>query len=68
MNRRLKIKILESGLSQVEVADAVRLSETKFSRIVRGRVHPSEAEKKKIARILKCEVSDIFQIFDTEDD
>lgn len=59
-NLALKIAIVESGLSQVEVAEAIDMHDTKLSMIVNGRREPSEAEQRAIARVLKRKPSQLF--------
>jgi len=59
-NLALKIAILQSGLSQVEVAKAIDMHDTKLSFIVNGHREPSDAERKALARILKRKVAQIF--------
>jgi DNA-binding transcriptional regulator YdaS (Cro superfamily) len=51
-NLALKLAIVESGLSQVDVAEAIDMHDTKLSMIVNGRRHPSEAEQKAIIRAI----------------
>jgi len=59
-NLALKIAILESGLSQVDVAEAVDLHESRLSQIINGRREPSDAEMKAIARLLKRKPAQLF--------
>jgi transcriptional regulator with XRE-family HTH domain len=59
-NLALKIAIVKSGLSQVDVAEAIDMHDTKFSMIVNGRRAPSDAERKAIARVLKRKAADLF--------
>lgn len=59
-NIALKIAIIESGLSQVEIAEAIDMHDTKLSFIVNGHREPSEAERKALARILKRKASHLF--------
>jgi transcriptional regulator with XRE-family HTH domain len=59
-NLALKIAIMESGLSQVDVAEAIDMHDTKLSMIVNGRREPSDAEIKAIARVLKRKAGDLF--------
>jgi len=60
-NLPLKIAIIESGLSQVDVAEAIDMDGTKLSMIVNGRREPSDAERKAIARVLKRKPADLFR-------
>lgn len=59
-NLALKIAIVESGLAQVDVAEAADIHESRMSNIVNGRLEPNEAERKAIARILKRKSSQLF--------
>lgn len=59
-NIALKIAIVESGLSQVDIADAADIHESKLSYIVNGRRQPSDAERKALARVLKRKATDLF--------
>jgi len=59
-NIALKIAIVESGLSQVDIAEAAGIHETKMSSIVNGRRVPSDTEQKAIARLLKRKATDLF--------
>jgi transcriptional regulator with XRE-family HTH domain len=59
-NKALKIAIIESELTQFEVAEAIDVHETRMSQIVNGRREPSEVERKAIARILKRKATDLF--------
>ena len=49
MNTKLKLLLLELSIPQYEVARRLGLSETRFSRIVRGRVVATREERKLIA-------------------
>lgn len=59
-NIALKIAIIESGLSQVDVAEEADIDPTMLSRFVNGRRQPSEAEQKALARVLKRKPSQLF--------
>jgi len=59
-NLALKIAIIQSGLSQADVAEAAGWHASKFSLIVNGRQQATEAERKIIARILKRKAADLF--------
>lgn len=60
MNLALKVKILASGKKGYEVAGAMKWQPSKLSTIISGLVEPSWTEKKKLAKILECEVANIF--------
>ena len=61
-NIALKIAIVESGLSQVDIADAVDLHESRLSQIINGRREPTEAEQKALARVLKRKPAQLFHV------
>jgi transcriptional regulator with XRE-family HTH domain len=62
MNVALKVAIVKSGLSQLEIAKAAAMHESRLSHIVNGHRDPSEAERKALARILKCKPSALFPL------
>lgn len=51
-NIALKIAIVESGLSQADVAGAIEMHDTKLSMIVNGRRAASDVEQDDILRVL----------------
>ena len=59
-NLALKIAILESGLSQVDVAEAADLHESRLSQLVNGRRKPNDVERKVLARVLKRKPAQLF--------
>jgi transcriptional regulator with XRE-family HTH domain len=59
-NIALKIAIVESGLSQIEVAKAADLHESRLSHIINGHRDPSGFERRVLARILKRKPADLF--------
>ena len=60
LNTALKIKIIKSEKTQVEIAKKVGLSEERLSQFVCERRKPHPEEKGRIARVLKCKIQDIF--------
>jgi transcriptional regulator with XRE-family HTH domain len=60
MNMSLKIAIVESGLTQLEIAKAADMHESRLSHIVNGHREPNDAERKAIARILKRKPAQLF--------
>jgi len=48
------------GLSQWQIALAAGMSQTKLSLIERGFIHPTEADKERIAEILETKIEDLF--------
>jgi transcriptional regulator with XRE-family HTH domain len=59
-NIALKIAIVKSGLSQMEVAKAADMHDSRLSRIVNGHDEPSEAERDALTRVLKRRPADLF--------
>lgn len=53
-NVALKIAIVESGLSQADVAARIEMHDTKLSMIVNGRRDASEVEQQEIVRVLNA--------------
>ena len=52
LNTRLKIAIVKSGRTQCAIADALRMSPYRLSRIVRGRQVPTPDEEDRLAEYL----------------
>jgi len=52
--------IFDSGQSQRAIAKKARIEESKFSKIVNGWRDASDDEKKRIARVLKRSMLEIF--------
>jgi len=59
-NLALKIAILESGLSQLEVAKAADIHESRLSHLVNGHKEPSDAEQRALGRVLKRKPAQLF--------
>jgi transcriptional regulator with XRE-family HTH domain len=60
-NLALKIAIVESGLSQVEVAKAAGIHPSKLSQFVNGHRVASDAERRILARVLKRKPTQLFE-------
>jgi DNA-binding XRE family transcriptional regulator len=60
MNVPLKLRILELGKRQIQIAREIDIPEPRFSKIVQGWVNPSPEVKQRIAKALKCRVEDVF--------
>ena len=48
------------GISQIELGERTGIDNTWISKIERGEAIPSEEQKKKIARELKCQIKLVF--------
>lgn len=59
-NVALRVAIAASGETQRAIAARARVPETRFSAIARGRIVPSVAEQKRIARTLASTVDRLF--------
>lgn len=60
MNLELKFAILKKFGCQADLAMALRISESRLSRIVRGRQTPGPALKEAMAKILGVNQEDIY--------
>ena len=49
---KLKLAIVAAGVKQIDLADATEMSESRLSRLARGRVMLREHELRKIAKAL----------------
>lgn len=56
----LRDAIFRSGKSQREIAQLTGIQEADLSRIVRGRMNPTEDEQKALARVLKQDRESLF--------
>jgi DNA-binding XRE family transcriptional regulator len=61
-NNHLKGRIYETGRRQREIATELGISEWQMTAIVTGRTVVSNTMKKRLAKILGCNVPDIFPI------
>jgi putative transcriptional regulator len=57
---RLRVWRAERRVSQVEVAEAVGMSRTRYLRIEHGRTSPTLEESRALAKALDCAVTDIW--------
>ena len=62
MNIRLKSKILEQGLSQLQVARDAGVSDSYLSKVVNGWVDPPNNIKTRLASVVGCTVKEIFPV------
>jgi transcriptional regulator with XRE-family HTH domain len=56
MNLSLKVALIQAGKRQIDLARQTGLGESTISRIINSYRTPTDAEKEKIARALRCEV------------
>lgn len=56
----LKVAIVRSGLHQYDLAARVGISETRLSRIVRGRLDPTADERQRLAAVLRTSEDRLF--------
>jgi transcriptional regulator with XRE-family HTH domain len=59
-NPTLKMAIFESGLTQIEVAKAADMHESRLSHIINGHREANEIEQRALARVLKRRVRELF--------
>jgi transcriptional regulator with XRE-family HTH domain len=60
-NVRLKLRMLETGITGYDLARRVGVSDSQFSRIVRGWIDPPLQMKNKLAEALGCQVQEVFE-------
>ncbi len=60
VNIQIRIALLKQGMSQMELAWASELSESRISRIIRGRYKPTFAERARIAVALAVAEDELF--------
>jgi transcriptional regulator with XRE-family HTH domain len=59
-NRNLKIKILDVGISQRELAKKAGIPESHFSMALHGRYNLTVQQQDRVATILGCSTGEIF--------
>ncbi|MCC6651695.1 MAG: helix-turn-helix transcriptional regulator [Candidatus Eisenbacteria bacterium] len=59
MNLKLKLALLENGGPQYVIARKMGVSETRLSRIIRGRIEPTPAETARLSELLGVAGEDI---------
>jgi transcriptional regulator with XRE-family HTH domain len=66
VNKKLLRAIRKSGWLLEELAGLIRVPEPILYRILTGITQPDEGTKSRIAAVLDCEVSEIFEAIDYE--
>lgn len=61
MHIRLKAALIATGKPQYRIANELRISETRLSRIVRGRLKPSLAEARRLVDLLEAPLEALFE-------
>lgn len=61
INRKLKMQIVGSGLTNYQIELEAGIPLTKLSRFIHGCAIPSEEEKERIAKTLDTDPSELFQ-------
>ena len=61
LNKKLKAKIIELYGCQADFAIELNIDESYISRIIHGRRHLSDEEKERWAKLLKCNMQDLFR-------
>ena len=59
-NTTLKLAIVKHGIPQVRLADRMGMSQFRLSRIVRGRIEPTNDEQDRLAEILGVSRRSLF--------
>lgn len=62
MNIPLKVAIVQSGRSQNEIAAAAHMSSWRLSKIINGHAKVTPAERRRLARVLRRRVSEVFEV------
>ena len=66
LNLDLRLRILKKYPTQSDFAEAVQMSDSKVSRVLRGRGQLSETEAKKWARLLGCGMEELTPVITME--
>ncbi len=61
MNVQLKMKLVRSGRTQIQIAHELGVSDSFLSKVVHGWIDPPEDFKSRLARVLGCKASEIFE-------
>lgn len=64
IGRRIKELRMQRGLSQIEMAKQIGISQTNLSNVERGRTGATLANLLKIRSVLKCKMADFFVSID----
>ena len=59
-NLKLRMRLHERGITQTALAKETKIPRGYINGAVTGRVHLSPVEKKEIADVLRCKISEIF--------
>lgn len=59
-NIALKAALIERGLRQIDVSAKAGIDNAKFSHIIRGRMVPTQDEKRRIAKVLRLPMYRLF--------
>jgi transcriptional regulator with XRE-family HTH domain len=59
-SNRLRVLRADRRITQLDLALKAKLSQNRYWRIENGYDEPSDSEKKRIARVLKADVSEAF--------
>lgn len=66
MRNNLKFSIINLGQPQYAIAAKCGISETRLSRLVRGRADPTEEERRALARVLRAPEARLFTTGDEQ--
>jgi len=59
-NIKLLSVLRKKNLTQQAIANQIKMNQSIFSMIVRGRYNPDDDQKSKIAKALKVRIKDVF--------
>lgn len=59
-NKKIKHALIDLEMTQAELSEEAKISQAEISKIISGRINPTDAEKKKIAKALNTTVKKIF--------
>jgi len=60
MNIKLKIALFERVITQKKLSEEAKIPRNYISQAIRGRINLTADEKKRIADVLKMQVSELF--------
>lgn len=63
----LKMALMRRGVRQYDAARVLGITDTRMSRIICGRLEPTDDEKKRLAQLLQTPVEELFADADDAD-
>lgn len=62
--KKFLIKLVENDLNGNSFSELVPINRSYLSNILTGKANPSELMVLKFTKVLKCDVNEIFEVFD----